>query len=110
MSIEVDVGAPPEGYKEWTTALVRFHGFANLSTIRGESVISPQFSCLGHQWKLCLYPGGIIVSHSAGEGYAAVVLCNMTDTSITIQLGYSIKDVDGKEVVHKKPLTTENQG
>ena len=102
----MDVGAPPEGYKEWTTALVRFHGFANLSTIRGESVISPQFSCLGHQWKLCLYPGGI-VSHSAGEGYAAVVLCNMTDASITTQLGYSIKDVDGKEVVHKKPLTTE---
>ena len=104
MSIKVDVGTPPEGYKEWTTALVRFHGFANLTTTRGANVQSPKFSCFGHQLRVDIYPGGIAQS---GEGYAAVVLCNMTDTSITMQLGYSIKDVDGKEVLHHTPLTNE---
>ena len=32
MSIELDVGTPPNGFKDWTTALVRFHGFADLTT------------------------------------------------------------------------------
>ena len=49
MSIKLDVGTPPEGYKEWTNALVRFHGFVNLPTTRGEFVASPKISCFGHQ-------------------------------------------------------------
>jgi len=98
MSIKVDIGIPPEGSKEWSTALFRFHGFANLPTTRGVSVSSPNFSCFGHQLALRLYPGG---SNTSSEGFVAVQLVNKSNTSIKIQYGYSVRDANGKEVVHK---------
>jgi len=97
MSIKVDVGTPPEGYKEWTTALVKFHGFVNLPTTRGEYVASPKISCFGHQWRLRLYPGG---NNRSDEGYATISFVHGSNTSITIQHGYSVRDADGKEVVY----------
>ena len=90
----VDVGTPPDGIiDDWTTTVVRFHGYSDLSTTRGECVTSPEFLCFGHRWELQLYPGGISVSP---EGYAAVSLVNMADTSIKVQWGYSVKDADGR--------------
>ena len=102
----MDVGTPPEGYKEWTTAaLVRFHGFANLTTTRGEYVLSPEFSCFGHQWRLKLYPGGHTVSD---EGYVGVSLRNSrSDTSIKIKYCLSVRDEDDDEVVQYKPEARE---
>ena len=51
MSIKVDVGTPPDGLSDdWTTTVICFHGFADLSTTRDECVESPEFSCFGHQW------------------------------------------------------------
>jgi len=66
----------------------------------------PNFHVLGISggWISILYPGG---EEESREGYVAVVLCNMTNTSITMQLGYSIKDVDGKEVLHYTPQSNE---
>ena len=75
MSIELDVGTPPNGFKDWTTALVRFHGFADLTTTRGEYVQSPKFSCFGHQWRLIIYPGG---EEDSREGYVGVNLSNFS--------------------------------
>ena len=43
MSIELDVGTLPNGFKDWTTVLVRFHRFANLPTTRDAYVESPDF-------------------------------------------------------------------
>ena len=105
MSI-IDVGTPPDGFKTegWTTTVVRFHGFANLTTTRGDYVKSTKFSCLGHQWRLYIYPGGRI---NSDEGYAAVALSNQLNTTIKIQYGYSVKDADGKEVVYKRSYADE---
>jgi len=100
----VDVGTPPENFEGWTTINVCFHGFANLPTTRDEYVRSPQFSCFGHQWQLKLYPGGY--EHS-DEGCVTVDFVNRSNTSIKIQYGYSIRDADGKEVVHSEPETFE---
>ena len=100
----VDVGTPPDNFEGWTTANVCFHGFANLTTTRGESVQSPEFSCFGHQWRLDIYPGG---EEDSAEGYAAVELVNMTNKSIKISYGFSVRDVDGEEVVRYKPQTKE---
>jgi len=97
MSIALDVGTPPEGYKEWTHALVRFHGFANLPITRDEYVESPEFSCFGHQWVLKLYPGG---RDNSDEGYVAIGIVNRSNTSIKIQYCYSVRDADGKEVMY----------
>jgi len=95
----VDVGTPPDGTSNWTTTVVRFHGFANLPTTRGDIVESPEFSCFGHQWGLDLYPGG---SNNSSEGYAAVVLCNASNASIKLQYGYSVRDANGREVVYEQ--------
>ena len=100
MSIKVDVGTPPSNFEDWTTAEVRFHGFADLST----ATISPVFSCFGHNWLVEIYPGG---EEDSVDGYVAVRLCNMSNSSIKIQWCISVRDADGKEVVHLGPDTRE---
>jgi len=56
----VSVGTPPNGYsyEGWKTTEVHFHGFAGLPSACGEIVVSPEFTCCGHQWRLELCPGG----------------------------------------------------
>ena len=95
----VDFGTPPDGFKDWTTTSVCFHGFADISRTRGEKVKSPRFSCFGHQWLLELYPGGKATS---SERYVAIYLVNYSTASIKIQYGFSVRDADGKEVVNCK--------
>jgi len=99
----VDFGTPPDGLSEdWTTTVVRFHGFANLTTTR--VVASPEFSCFGHQWKVAIWPGG---RSNSEEGYAAVTLANFSTTSIKIQYSYSVRKENGKEVVYHESRTEE---
>ena len=100
----VDVGTPSVSLSGWTTTEVGFHGFANLTTTRNEYVRSPEFSCVGHQWKVAIFPGG---KENSTEGYVAVQLGNGSNTSIKLQWGYSVRDANGKEVVHRKPKTKE---
>ena len=102
----VHVGTPSSNFKEWTTTEVCFHNFADLSieTDEDECEASSEFLSLGHQWELQIYPGGD--EHSA-EGMMAVYLGNMSDESIKIEYGYSVKDAAGKEVHHKKPDTSD---
>lgn len=100
----MDVGTPPEGYKEWAIALVSFHGFANLPTTVDEHVSSPEFSCFGHQWRLEMFPGG----HNASpEGFVSVQFANLSSTSIKLRWGYSVRDANGKVVVYHEPVSNE---
>ena len=99
----VHVGTPSNDFKEWTTTEVCFHNFADLSTERDEYEESPEFSCLGHEWTLYIYPGGKEVSR---EGYVAIALANASNKSIKIEYGFSVKDAAGKEVVHHEPSTS----
>ena len=102
--VKVDVGTPTGDIKDWSTAEVRFHDFTNLTTTSGECVPSPEFTCLGHQWVLKLYPGG---RHDADEGYVSVSIkfTNSTCKDIEIEYGFSVKDAAGKEVEHRSPKT-----
>jgi len=100
----VEVGTPSVSLSGWTTTEVCFHGFANLSTTRGEYIESPTFSCFGHQWLLRLFAGGLPQSD---EGYIAVALTNKTNKSFKVEYGYSTKDADGKGVIHV-PLYTKD--
>jgi len=103
MSIKVDVGTPPKNYEEWETIQVRFHGFADLSTTRGEEIESPAFSCFGHQWALVLCPGGSTIPESP-EGCVAVNFCWKSPTysgSIKIQYGYGVRNKNYKEATLK---------
>jgi len=100
----VHVGTPPGDYNGGTATEVCFHGFADLTTTRGEEVESPEFSCCGHQWRLEMFPGG---HNESAEGYVSVSLRNMTNTCIKVQWGCSVRNANDKEVVHHKPLTKE---
>ena len=77
-----------------------------ISTTRGEVVGSPEFSCFGHQWKLSLYPGGVVESR---DGYAASGLSNISNKAIKIQCGYNVRNADGKEVVYHVSLVHQIQ-
>ena len=101
----VDVGTPPDGFGEgWTTTVVRFHGFADLTTARDECVESPVFFCFWHKWRLSIWPGG---EEDSPEGFVAVQLSNRSNESITIQYSFSVRDANGKEVVNIEPDTDE---
>ena len=103
--MSINVGTPPAGFRGWTMTAVNFHGFANLTTTRGEYVESPEFSCFGHQWVLNIYPGG---EEDSDEGFVALRLVNRSNTSIKIEYGYSARGTYGLEMVnHVNPVTNE---
>ena len=56
------VTATPSKDKDWKSFEVRFDGFANLPATKGEYVLSPEFTCFGHQSRLWIYPGGILAN------------------------------------------------
>jgi len=97
----VDVGTPPGDFKDRSSINVCFHGFANLPTTRNQRIHSTKFSCLGHQWRLDIFPSGYGISD---EGYVDVELVNRSNTSIKIEYGYSVRNADGKEHVHYKSI------
>ena len=103
----VDVGTPPDNFKDWATTNVCFHGFANLTTTREEFVESPVFVCSGFQWVFRVYPGG---RANSDEGNIAIGLCNMSNTSIKLHYGFSVRNRDGEEVVNRKLTTKEFSG
>ena len=49
-------------------------------------------------------PGG---EEDSEDGHVAAYLCNMSNKSIKIQFGFSVRDVSGKEVVYYEPNTNK---
>ena len=89
----VDVGTPSPEFQGWERAEVRFHGFAELPAESGLYEESFEFTCLGRQWTLDIYPGGDIESD---EGMVALDLNNMSNKGIHTKFRFSIKDSDGR--------------
>jgi hypothetical protein len=80
-------GTPSPQFKGWETTKVYFHGFENS---RFED--SSEFTCLGDQWRL----------HMEFEGdYIALDLSHLSNKSITISYGVSIKNSEDNVVAHK---------
>ena len=91
---KIDVGTPPSSLSlsndnEWESIEVHYHDFENLTTTRDEAVVSSEFTCFGHKWRLKLYPGGNTTL--VEDGMVSIALHNQSDRSITVQYGYSIK-------------------
>ena len=83
---DVHVGTPPPSpppppgpLQNWAVRKVHFHGFAGLSTTRRAKVLSPEFSCFGHQWAVAICPGG---EGRSQEGYVSVYVRNQSPESI----------------------------
>ena len=91
---KVHVGTPPTR-KEWEVIEVHYNEFEGLPSERGVPVHSPEFTCFGHKWRLQIYPGG---DTRVDDGMVAVFLENLSNESITIQYGFSVKSKDGKVV------------
>jgi hypothetical protein len=68
---------------------VRFNGFAGLSAEGNQVQKSAEFTCLGHQWCLILYPGG---RRNAAAGMVSVYLHGQSDKSINIECTIIIKN------------------
>ena len=88
----VDVGTPPSSLStegEWEIIQVRYHGFQDLTTTRNDHVVSPEFTCFGHQWHLKLYPGGTTDSE---DGMVSIFLHNLSNKSIKVQYGLHVKN------------------
>ena len=92
MSVKVDVGTPTGNIEAWATAEVRFHGFANLTTVKDEHVESPIFTCHGHEWKVMLYPGG---NSTSIDGMIGAFLLHMTTKPIKVRFSFSVKYLAG---------------
>ena len=95
-STRVDVGWRPIGYRRWESAEVAFHGFEDLPATKRDYTRSPEFTCLGHQWRIVIYPGGDMRSK---DGMVAAYLYNRSDKSTEIEYFFSVRGATGKEVV-----------
>ena len=92
----VDVGTPPSSLSktnEWESIEVQYHDFENLTTTRGGAVLSPKFTCFGHQWCFNVCPGGC---KKSADGMVSIFLHNLSDHSIKVQYGIAVKDRDRK--------------
>ena len=80
---DIHIGMPIDGYhfpsEEYIT--FHFHDFENLSTPKGEFIWSPDFSLVGHEWRIQLFPRGC---RRATEGMLSVQLWNASPKSITL--------------------------
>ena len=85
---KIDVGTPPSTTTSdgWEIIQVHYHGFENLTTIRGEFIDSPDFTCFGHKWRLKIYPGG---RTNSGDGMVSISLNNLSDESIKVKYGFT---------------------
>ena len=93
--IVVDVGTPSSEFQELSSAQVRFHGFANLSTDSDQYVDSSKFTCSGKQWRLRIFPGG----HDGGvAGKVSVFLACLDNESIVADLRFNINNSSGSGI------------
>jgi hypothetical protein len=77
--LNVHVGSAATDFPMEEIRLVHFHNFKSLPTTKGEVVESPEFDCIGHKWKLQLYPGGCLktddgIMWESDDGYIGVYL------------------------------------
>ena len=88
---------------EWEKTEVRFHDFANIS----EREISPEFPCLGSNWRLMLIvgeqPGFIGKADPGCVGLFLQNTSNTSNTSISIDFRFTIKNSKNKVLRRLKP-------
>lgn len=92
-------GTQPTNFQEWESTKVYCHGFVSLAARRGARVESPDFTCLGNQWSLWVYPYG----HSpAPIDSVGVYLASRSNRSVKIDFGFSVRDNNLKEVTTRR--------
>ena len=77
----------------WTSFLFRIHDFAVLSSTKGHSIETPEFTCNGHHFLLNVYPGG---DSEADEGYVSAYLWRLSEEKVMVDFAIGIIDKFGK--------------
>jgi speckle-type POZ protein len=85
----LDVGTPPPPGVKLRTFNILFHGFKDLPFERNQYVMSPSFTCNGHQWALRIYPGGF---DGATDDHVSAYLYLLSEGTITC--AYEVKTLD----------------
>ena len=91
----------------WKSFMFHFHDFSKLATTTDHYVASPKFTCNGHQWELCVYPGGC---SQATEGNVSAYLNHLSEGTITTKFGIKMIDKFGKTKVDDKAFKQEFTG
>ena len=93
---KVSVGCPREPScedEDWKSFMFHFHDFTNLSTTRDDFILSPEFTCNGHQWILVVYPGG---NSDAADGEVSIYLEHLSGGKVTASFDIKLVDKNGK--------------
>ena len=92
---KIDVGTPPSSTTSdsgWEIIQVHYHDFKNLTTTRGEAVVSSEFTCFGHTWIASVFPGGM--TSCSRDAMVSILLHNLSNKSIKVQMDYMSKIKD----------------
>ena len=105
INAKVSIGCPTprEG---WSSFQFNVKAFKDLATTKNYYVETPEFSCNGHDWMLCIYPGG---EEDADEGNVSIFLNHRSKGSISVTYGLMILDKFGNEQ-EEFQMTTRFEG
>lgn len=94
---QIHVGTPEAGFDVQLeledSVAFHFHNFESLTTIKGEAVMSPKFSCAGYEWILEIYPGG---DSNSEDGMVAVNLRNKSPSEVLTRFEIILMQKSGK--------------
>ena len=80
--------APPP---RWQSFHFNVQNFKDLPTTRDHFVLTPKFSCNGHDWVLSIVPGGV---RDTAEGYVSIVLHHLSSRRGSITADFELKIID----------------
>jgi speckle-type POZ protein len=90
-TVSVAIAPPPP---RWKAFHFNVKNFKDLPTTTEHFVVTPEFSCNGHNWVLIIYPGGY---DPADEGYVSIFLFHRSERSITANFELMVIDKAGKK-------------
>jgi hypothetical protein len=73
----------------WKSFQFDVQNFKDLLTTKNHCVVTPEFSCNGHDWRLHIYPGG---DDDAAGGWVSIYLIHRSEGSITASFELTILD------------------
>lgn len=104
----VHVGAPSPGFQfHWVTTKVIYHRFTDLREENG-GTMSGQICLLGHQWELKISPQGTEMMAS-DQSTTSIFLKHLSQSTIEIEFGVAIKDVNDNQVAGGVSSTMKNR-
>ena len=104
---EVHIGHQPGGFVSWDTIRVYYHDYARTELalrtgeeeqeVDVEGKVSPEFTFGGSTWELIIGHDGDV---ETDPGYVSLHLIHVSDESIDIDVFFSVRSPNGKEIAH----------